>query len=97
MYEQDSPNLEPNYNRPENSDRGRQDTSPLSVTDFVIMFLLASIPVVNLVVLFILAFGSDGNLNKRNFARAALLIDLAVLVLFILLFSLLMPFRQIVG
>lgn len=36
------------------------------------MFLIMCIPVVNLVVLLLWAFGRNGNVNRRNFSRAAL-------------------------
>ncbi|TKI54138.1 hypothetical protein E8L90_00995 [Brevibacillus antibioticus] len=35
--------------------------------------LLMMLPFVNIVFLFVWAFGSDGNLNRKNFAKASLL------------------------
>lgn len=48
------------------------DTEPITVGGFLIMFLIMCIPVVNLVVLLLWAFGRNGNVNRRNFSRAAL-------------------------
>ena len=48
------------------------DTEPITVGGYLIMFLIMCIPVVNLVVLLLWAFGKNGNVNRRNFSRAAL-------------------------
>ena len=42
-------------------------------TDWLVTLLLASIPVVNLIMLFIWAFGGDTNPNKSNWAKAGLI------------------------
>lgn len=45
----------------------------LSVTDWLIIILLLAIPVVNIVMLFIWAFGKSAPLVKSNFAKAQLI------------------------
>lgn len=45
----------------------------LSVGQYIGMFLLLCIPLLNIVLLFVWSFGSSVDLNKRNFARAALI------------------------
>lgn len=69
----------------------RSNSAPLSVGDYVIMYLLLVIPFVNLVLLFVWAFGSDVNLNRKNFARATLLIpvlSIALVILMVMIFRL---------
>lgn len=48
------------------------DREPITVGGYLIMFLVLCIPIVNLVVLLLWAFGKNGNVNRRNFSRAAL-------------------------
>ncbi len=49
-----------------------QDDTPLSFGTYMLLFLLMIIPVVNIVLLCMWAFGKRVNTNKRNFSRAAL-------------------------
>ncbi len=49
------------------------DQEPITMGGYLIMFLIMCIPVVNLVVLLLWAFGKNGNVNRRNFSRAALI------------------------
>lgn len=62
-------------------------TKPLSLGDYLIMMLIGIIPVVNLIMLFVWAFGSNYNENKKNYARAMLIFALIGFVLSILLFA----------
>jgi hypothetical protein len=58
------------------------------------MYLLLGIPFVNLVLLLVWAFGSDVNLNRKNFARATLLIpvlSIVLVILMVLIFRLNLP------
>jgi hypothetical protein len=45
----------------------------VTVGDWVLTYLIAAIPLVGLVMLFVWAFGSDTNPNKANWAKAALI------------------------
>jgi heme/copper-type cytochrome/quinol oxidase subunit 2 len=60
-------------------------TKPMSFGDWIVTMLLLIIPVVNIVLLFIWAFGSKTNINKRNYARANLLFMAIALVLGIII------------
>lgn len=52
----------------------QQQTAPvLSLKDWMITYLLLVIPIVNIIMLFIWAFGDGENPNKANFAKAQLL------------------------
>lgn len=56
----------------ENQKKEELDREPITVGGYLIMFLIMCIPVVNLVILLLWAFGKNGNVNRRNFSRAAL-------------------------
>lgn len=62
-------------------------TEPLTMGQYLLMYIILAIPLVNLVMLFIWAFGSSTNLNKKNFARASLIIMAAGIVLSIVFSS----------
>jgi hypothetical protein len=62
------------------------DPSPMSVKDWFITILILAIPLVNIVMYLVWAFGSSGNLNRRNFCRATLLwVVIVFAVAFVLL------------
>ncbi len=48
-------------------------TGTISTGDWVITLLILAIPLANLIMLFVWAFGSGTNINKANFAKAALI------------------------
>lgn len=50
-----------------------QQELQVSVKEWIITFLLVSIPIVNIIMLFIWALGSDTNEAKANWAKAALI------------------------
>lgn len=63
-----------NYNANDNPDNGKQeDTSVMSMGDWLITVLLLLIPCVGIIVYFVWAFGKNGNVNRRNFCRAYLI------------------------
>lgn len=51
-------------------------TAPLTLGNYIVMYLLMMIPFVNFILLLVWAFSSEVNLNKKNFARAALIMGL---------------------
>lgn len=63
---------QPKAPRAESQKKEELDREPITVGGYLIMFLVMCIPVVNLVVLLLWAFGKNGNVNRRNFSRAAL-------------------------
>ena len=66
-----------------------EDTSPLKVSDFFVMLLVACIPLVNIILLLIWAFSSGTNVNRKNFCRAYLIMMVIMWVIsFILSLSL---------
>lgn len=61
----------------------------ITTKDYVLMMILFAIPIVGLVFMFIWGFGSDIAVNKKNFARA-FLIMMAISVGIAILFSVIM-------
>lgn len=60
------------------------DTSPMTVGDWLITVILLGIPVVGLIMLLYWSLSSTGNLNRRNYCLATLILVGVVVVLFIL-------------
>ena len=72
-------NMQPGYNN-------SQMETPMSVGDWMITLLLAIIPCVNIVMLFIWAFGSDAPKSKSNYAKAVLIWSAIIIVINIVLY-----------
>lgn len=58
--------------------------APLGVGQYIGMFFLLAIPILNIILLFKWAFGSSANLNKKNYARATLILAAIGLIFSIL-------------
>lgn len=58
--------------------------APLGVGQFIGMFFLLAVPILNIILLFKWAFGSSANLNKKNYARATLILAAIGLIFSIL-------------
>ena len=56
-------------------------SSPLGVGQYIGMLLLMCIPLLNIILLFVWSFGGSVNLNKKNFARASLILGAIGLIL----------------
>ncbi|MAY82716.1 MAG: hypothetical protein CMP59_01145 [Flavobacteriales bacterium] len=65
-----------------------QNPRPISTTDWFITILIASIPIVGFIMLFVWAFGSETKPSKANWAKATLLWYLVGIGLFIMALSL---------
>lgn len=64
---------------------------PVSVGDWMLTALLMSIPVINIILLFVWAFGNNTAISKANWAKAMLiwmLISIALYAILILIFGL---------
>lgn len=61
------------------------DATPLSMGEWLLTVLAGFIPCAGLILYLIWAFGKTGNINRRNFCRAYLIIELAAVVLSIIL------------
>ena len=60
---------------------GRGGSDPLRVGQYIGMLLLMCIPLLNIILLFVWSFGGSINLNKKNFARASLILGAIGLIL----------------
>lgn len=49
------------------------DQKVMSVNDWILTTLIAAIPIVGFIMLFVWGFGSDTNPNKANWAKAVLI------------------------
>jgi hypothetical protein len=49
-----------------------EDTRPMTVGDWMLTILVLAIPLVNLVMYLVWAFGSSGNVNRRTYCQAVL-------------------------
>jgi len=63
----------------------RPDPSVMTVKQWLLTMLVMIIPIVNIVMLFVWAFSSTGNANRKNWAVASLVWVAIVIVLYILL------------
>lgn len=81
----DNPAIVSNSRRsPEQSAARSYLTKPISTEEWLITFLIAGIPCVGIVMMFVWALSSDTNVNKRNFARAYLILVLILSALYFL-------------
>lgn len=62
-----------------------EDMKNLKISDWLIMFLLMSIPIVNFIMLLVWAFGSEANPVRKVFAKASLIWFLILVGLWIIL------------
>lgn len=72
------------YAQPAYAPQARFNSEPLSLGQYIGMLLLLCIPIANIVLLFVWAFGSTVNLNKKNYARAMLILIGVMLVFWII-------------
>ena len=61
------------------------DTQVMTVKDWMLTILVLAIPFVNLIMYLVWAFGTAGNLNRKNFCRASLLWFVIILGIAIIL------------
>lgn len=66
------------------------EEKPLSVGEFLLMLFVSGIPVVGFILLLVWAFGGAVNQNRKNFARATLILSVIGFVLAIAFSSVLM-------
>ncbi|TSA31139.1 MAG: hypothetical protein D4R65_11635 [Verrucomicrobiaceae bacterium] len=61
------------------------ENKPVSIGDWIVTIILLAIPVVNLIMLLVWAFGGSVHPSKKNYARATLILGVGVFVLAIAL------------
>lgn len=75
-----------NYNTGNNNQMYEpgQDTSPMTMGDWLLTLLAAMIPCVGIVLYFVWAFSKTTNVNRRNYCRAQLIMMGVVLVIYLI-------------
>lgn len=66
-----------------------QSQADTSVSDWIITFLIMIVPIVNFVMLFVWAFGSNTHPSRANWAKASLIFALAAIFINVFLFVIL--------
>lgn len=92
-YTQIPPQVQQGQSAPYNLNGAQQQTvsknpaldAPLTVLDFFLMSLLSFVPIIGFIFLLIWAFSGNTNINRKNYARAALIWILVSIGLVILL------------
>lgn len=69
---------------------GTMESEPLSVGKYIGMFLLMCLPLLNIILLLVWSFGGSVNRNRKNFARASLIMFAIMLLLWIVAGGLIM-------
>ena len=62
-----------------------EDTTPITPWGYIGYMILFAIPLVGIIMLFVYGFGSNTNVNLKNFSRAYLLIFLISIILSVVL------------
>lgn len=77
----------------------QSDNSPMDLKDWILTLIVLLIPCVGIVMYFVWAFESNGNINRRNFCRAQLIIFAVLLGIYLVLFMLfgVAAFSRVVG
>lgn len=89
-------NNQPGFQQPTYAPQYQQQAAPIvSTKEWLISMLLLIIPIVNIIMLFVWAFGSGSNPSKANYAKASLIFAVILIVLYILFFVVL--FGSIIG
>ena len=60
---------------------GFTNSTPLTVGQYIGIFLLSAIPVIGFILLLVWAFSSSTNLNKKNYSRAVLILGIIGVVI----------------
>jgi len=77
-----SPPPQTNYYNTTNLNSNSFKDKPLTVGEFIITFILMGIPLIGFIMMLVWAFGSETNTNKKNLARAVLIMGVIIGVLY---------------
>lgn len=61
------------------------ESTTIKTTDWIITFIILMIPIVNIIMLFVWAFGSGTEPSKANFAKASLVFFAISIALYLIL------------
>ena len=68
------------------SQQPQMDTNPMTMGEWLLTILALFIPCAGIIFYFVWAFGKKGNVNRRNYCRAMLIVYGVILVIYILFF-----------
>ena len=70
------PVQQPYYQQPvqTNFQNNAMNSQPLGVGQYIGMMIVSGIPLVGFIMLLVWSFGSNANINKKNYARAVLIV-----------------------
>lgn len=96
VYQDNQYDYSQQYSRNRNE---QSDNSPMDLKDWILTLIVLLIPCVGIVMYFVWAFESNGNINRRNFCRAQLIIFAVLLGIYLVLFMLfgVVAFSRVVG
>lgn len=80
VYQQQPPIYQQQPQYPVNPQQFTDDR-PLSIGDYIVMMIVGGIPLVGLIMMLVWAFGGNTNTNRKNYARAMLIIMAVGIVL----------------
>ncbi|UII28372.1 hypothetical protein LVD15_08065 [Fulvivirga maritima] len=60
----------------------------MTVKDWLLTFLVMMVPVVNIIMMFVWAFGDNTNKNKANWAKAGLILSVIIFGIYLIFFAL---------
>lgn len=88
----------PAYPQSYNTNSNASSNNDMTIGKWLLTFLISAIPIVGLIMLFIWAFGDDGNTTRQTFSKAYLLWTLiSVGATFILYFGMIMCIGSMMG
>jgi hypothetical protein len=64
----------------------QQDTTPMTVKNWLITILVLAIPFVNIIMYFVWAFSDSGNVNRKSYCQATLLF-IAIIIAAVITFG----------
>lgn len=67
------------------SSNNSMDESPMSMGDWVLTILALFIPCAGVIIYLIWAFGKKGNINRRNYCRAYLIVYGIIMVIYLII------------
>lgn len=96
VYQDNQYDYSQQYSRNRNE---QSDNSSMDLKDWILTLIVLLIPCVGIVMYFVWAFESNGNINRRNFCRAQLIIFAVLLGIYLVLFMLfgVVAFSRVVG
>ncbi len=89
--------MEDYYNRTQPTSHIPENERGMTTKDWLKTWGLLCIPIANFIFLFMWAFGNDGNLNRKHFAKAYLIIMAIILVLQVILYVIFFVFMFAIG